>query len=203
MTLVDYDEVCITNTNRQLHALTSTVGKTKTNVLKDRLLDINPESDIKTIEDFFSSDSLDSIFSSPFDLVIDAIDALSAKALLIKTCRDKNIPVVTTGGAGGKTDPTKIAIEDLAKTINDPLLQKLRKYLRQKLEFPRGKRAKFGVQAVYSTELPSLPDSCEPSDVAGKLDCATGYGTASYITASFGFFAAYQAVKILVEDKDR
>lgn len=203
ITLVDYDEVCITNTNRQLHALTSTVGKAKAKVLKDRLIDINPDCKVITIEEFFSSDNVESIFETKYDVVIDAIDALSAKALLAKVCRDKNVPIVITGGAGGKMDPTKITIDDLGKTISDPLLQKLRKYLRQKYQFPRGKKAKFGMMAIYSTELPHLPEACEAnSDIAGPLDCATGYGTASYITASFGFFAAYQTVSTLVKNID-
>jgi tRNA A37 threonylcarbamoyladenosine dehydratase len=191
VTLVDFDEVCVSNINRQLHALSSTIGKSKAKVLHDRCKDINPECKVNVIEDFFSADTEGQIFSSNYDMVIDAIDALSAKALLVKLCRDKNIPLIVTGGAGGKTDPTKIIIDDLAKTLNDPLLQKLRKFLRQRYEFPRGKRSKFGVMAVYSTELPVLPENCE---VAGSLDCSTGYGTSSYITATFGFFAAYKAI---------
>lgn len=196
VTLVDFDEVCISNTNRQLHALSSTVGKSKAKVLADRCKDINPECQIRIIENFFSADTEQDIFSVTYDLVIDAIDALSAKALLVKLCRDKDIPLIVTGGAGGKTDPTKITIDDLAKTLNDPLLQKLRKFLRQRYEFPRGKRSKFGVMAVYSTELPVLPENCE---VAGTLDCSSGYGTSSYITATFGFFAAYKAVECLTK----
>lgn len=200
VTLVDYDEVCITNTNRQLHALTSTVGKAKAKVLKDRLIDINPDCKVITVEDFFSADTLEGIFKTKYDVVIDAIDALSAKALLVKACRDMSIPIIITGGAGGKMDPTKIAIDDLGKTISDPLLQKLRKYLRQKFNFPRGKKAKFGMMAIYSTEIPHLPEACDTDNkIAGTLDCATGYGTASYITASFGFFAAYQTVSTIIK----
>lgn len=199
ITLVDYDEICVSNINRQLHALTSTIGKSKAKALKERIHDINPECQVTVIEDFFSSDSAEQILATPYNIVIDAIDALSAKALLAKACRDKSIPLIVTGGAGGKKDPTKIAIEDLAKTMNDPLLQKLRKYLRQKMDFPRGKRSQFGIIAIYSTELPNEPENCEIT--GGSLDCATGYGTATYITATFGFFAAYKAVEYILKPK--
>ena len=194
--LVDYDEVCISNFNRQLHGLKENIGITKVEALKKRFEQINPSIEIMAIEDFYSPDNSDEILSNS-DIVVDAIDTFSAKCHLIRTCKEKAIPLVVAGSAGGKTDPTQIHICDLARTKNDPLLQNIRKRLRRDYAFPRNKR-KFKISAVYSEELPQWFATCEKPK--GSLDCESGYGTATYITGSFGFFCAYEALRLATSE---
>lgn len=191
--IVDYDEVCISNFNRQLHGLEKNIGKSKVQALKSRFLEIHPHLEIDCMEDFYSEKN-SSMILQDMDLVIDAIDDFSAKCHLVVTCKKQKLPLIVIGAAGGKKDPTKIRIDDLSKSKNDALLQRLRKTLRQKYQFPRGKN-KFQIPCVYSEELSSLQEDCEKP--RGSLDCNIGYGTATYITGSFGFFAAHLAVELL------
>lgn len=205
LTLVDMDEVCVTNTNRQLHALNPTVGKTKVSVLKERLLDINPELKIHAIEDFLTAETKDEIFNARFDVVVDAIDSLMNKAMLAVHCREKNIPLVTVGGAGGKKDPTMIRTGDLAESTRDNLLKRLKKKLRVDFKFPRA--GSMNILAVYSIENAMYPDEqggvCFKKDLKdktqAKLDCATGMGTASFATGTFGFAAAKLALDLILK----
>lgn len=115
ITLIDMDDICVTNTNRQLHALKSTVGLPKVDVMKERILAINPECTVNVIDDFITVDNVAEYLSLGFDYVIDAIDSVRPKAALLAYCRRFKIPVVTTGGAGGQIDPTQIQVTDLAK----------------------------------------------------------------------------------------
>src|SRR5688572_28200628 len=121
LTLIDLDEVCVSNINRQLPALTSEVGKSKVLVLKQRLQGINHNCIVTAVEEFFTAASAEHLLATPYDYVVDAIDSLANKCLLIARCRDKNIPVITVGGAGGRRDPTAIKIDDLAFASHDPL----------------------------------------------------------------------------------
>ena len=204
ITLVDLDEICVTNVNRQVHALDGQIGKSKVEVMKQRALLINPEIQIEYFLDFFTEDSASEILEVKYDYVIDAIDSLVNKAILINECLKRSIPVLTVGGAGGKLDPTTVLVEDLCDSWNDRLLQKLRKYLRGNYSFPREK-VKFGVKSVFSHELPYLYQDdgsvCQITNAelkSYKLDCYTGYGSITPVTATLGFVAANEVIKDLI-----
>jgi tRNA A37 threonylcarbamoyladenosine dehydratase len=198
LTLVDPDEVCLSNTNRQLHALLPNIGKSKIQLLKERVELINPECKISTIQEFYTKETSEEILSSPYTYVIDAIDSLQYKCHLIASCKQKNIPILTVGASGGRFNPTLIKVGDLGEAINDKLLMRVRKKLRNDYGFPEGKNIFFDVDCVFSTEKTSFPNSegevCltreENSNL--KLDCQSGLGTATFVTGTFGFIAAYR-----------
>ncbi|ATH08457.1 tRNA threonylcarbamoyladenosine dehydratase [Halobacteriovorax marinus] len=201
ITLVDLDDICITNVNRQLHALDGNIGKLKIRALEQRCLLINPEVKIHCIEDFLTADSVNEILSTKFDYVIDAIDSLDNKAILINEALKRSLPIITVGGAGGKQDATQIRVDDLSKSWNDRLLQKLRKKLRKDFDFPMDDSL-FGVKSVFSPELPFLADEegevCQirkDQQRSYRLDCYTGFGSATFVTGTFGFVAAGEVVK--------
>ncbi len=203
LTLIDLDEVCVSNTNRQLHALSHTIGKSKVAVLKERLHQINPQIRVNAIEDFLTEETVESLLSSKMTVVVDAIDSLKNKAVIADFCKKKNIPLVTLGGAGGKCDPTKIRISDLSDSTQDSLLKRLKKKLRRDFNFE--KTGPMKITAVYSIERAVFPDesgsTCFKKDLKdktqAKLDCATGMGTASFTTGSFGFTAAKAAIDFI------
>ncbi len=203
MTLVDLDDICITNTNRQIHALQHTIGQSKTQVMAERLRAINPEINVEEVEDFVALDNLDDIISPHFDMVIDAADNFRIKAALIAHCRRRKQQVITVGSAGGKRDPRQIISGDLSRTLQDPLLSRVRKQLRQKHEFPRNEKRVFSVEAIYSPEQMLYPDGaggvCQAKDGVlengVKLDCAGGFGAITMVTASFGMVAAARAIE--------
>ena len=202
ITLVDLDMVAESNVNRQIHALGDEFGKAKTRAMAERILAINPACRIEEIEDFVTPDNLDQVLGRGSDFVIDAIDQVRTKAAMIAWCKRHGVPVVTAGGAGGQIDPTRIEIADLAQTIQDPLLSKVRSTLRKEYAndgFTRDLKKKFGIPAVFSTEPLRYPESgatCdEPPTLAG-LNCA-GYGSSVCVTAPFGLFAASAALRHL------
>lgn len=204
ITLVDLDDICVTNVNRQIHAVEGQIGRPKVEVMKSRALTINPEIQIDCIQDFFTESSAEDILSNDYDYIIDAIDSLVNKSFLIKECVNRNLKVVTVGGAGGKQDPTKVLVEDLSESWNDRLLQKLRKHLRGQYNFPREKE-KFGVKSVFSYELPHLYQEdgsvCQITKAelkSYKLDCYSGYGSITPVTATLGFVAANEVIKDLI-----
>ncbi|MCR9204436.1 MAG: tRNA cyclic N6-threonylcarbamoyladenosine(37) synthase TcdA [Halobacteriovoraceae bacterium] len=202
LTLIDMDEVCVTNTNRQLHALSDSIGKTKVAVLKDRLQKINPECVINIYEDFLTAETIEDFLNKNYTVVIDAIDSLKNKTLMADYCRTHKIPLVTVGGAGGKKDPTLVRCGDLSESTRDNLLKRLKKKLRVDFSFPR--EGKMDIQAIYSIENAMYPDEkggvCFKKDLKdktqAKLDCATGMGTASFATGAFGFAAAKAALDV-------
>lgn len=206
LTLVDLDDVCISNVNRQLHAVTGEFGKPKVEVMAARVKLINPDCTVHAEQMLFTAATAEKILAVKYDCVLDAIDDRPMKALLIARCRDKKIPVVTTGGAGGRRDPTAIRTSDLARTTHDGLLANLRQMLRTDYGFPRDLRQNFGVPCVYSPEAQVFPASdgsvCEEREPGTKmrLDCLTGYGTATFVTGAFGFAAAAAVVKLIVGD---
>lgn len=203
ITLVDMDDVCITNVNRQLHALTGTFGKPKVEAMAERVKLISPECNVHALQSFFLKSTAEEILSRGFDGVVDAIDQLEMKALLIASCRQRNIPIVTTGGAGGRRDPSQLQVTDLAFSTHDGLLQSLRKTLRAEHGFPRDKEP-FGVECVFSREPVVYPQQdgtvCATRGTATnlRLDCRSGYGTASFVTGAFGFVAASRMVELLI-----
>jgi len=145
ITLVDFDDICLTNVNRQLQALTSTVGKSKVEVLAGRLTEINPKAEILPVKAFFSRDNADQLLEPCPDYVLDAIDHFTAKAALITICRERGIPVISSMGAANKLDPTKIHVADISATRNCRMARSMRKMLRKA-------GINSGVQVVHSTE---------------------------------------------------
>lgn len=204
ITLMDLDDICITNTNRQVHARQQTIGQSKTLVMQERLLSINPEITVHRIDDFLDQENLEQHIQPSYSLVIDAIDSAMVKTHLISFCKSRKIPVLTIGSAGGKKDPQKITTGDLSKTVNDPLLAKVRNNLRRLHGFSRNPKRVFSIKAIYSTEQMTYPDNqgetCQSKtfmEAGAKLDCNQGFGAATMVTASFGFVAASEAIKKL------
>lgn len=195
LTLVDLDDVCMSNVNRQLHAIDGDFGKPKVEAMDRRLRLINPECCIHAVQTFFVNSTADRILTTSYDFVVDAIDNPPIKALLIARCVQKRIPVITTGGAGGRRDPTALRVADLASSSKDSLLRCVRKELRKHHGFPHH-GLPFGVDCVYSLEAPVYPDkdgrvcSVRADKPDLRLDCQSGYGTASFVTGAFGFAAA-------------
>lgn len=198
ITMIDMDDICVTNINRQLHALTENIGKLKTEVMKERILQINPECQVDIIDDFISIENLVDYLSKNYDYVIDAIDNVKIKAALIACCKRHKIKVICVGGAGGQTDPSQIQIADLSKTIQDPLLAKVRSLLRKEYGFSQNPKRKFGIDAVFSTQpliFPQIRGNCE---VSATMNCANGFGAATMVTATFGFFAVSKVLSKLL-----
>lgn len=197
ITLIDLDMVAESNVNRQIHALDEAFGKAKTDAMAERIRAINPACRVETIEDFVTPDNVGAMLGRDFDSVVDAIDQVRTKAAMIAWCANHGVPLVTAGGAGGQTDPVRIEITDLARTVQDPLLAKVRSLLRKEYGFTRDPKKKFGIPAVYSSEPVRYPDtgaSCDvPASPAG-LNCA-GYGSSVCVTATFGLFAASEALR--------
>jgi tRNA threonylcarbamoyladenosine dehydratase len=203
ITLMDADDVCITNTNRQLHALNSTIGKPKVEVMKDRLIQINPNLKINILNDFLTEKNINETLDERFDYIFDAIDNVKLKCLMLIICRKKKISLLMAGGAAGKIDPTKITVANLEKSINDMLLMRVKKKLRRDYGFPKDK-TRFRTKCIFSSELAKYPDGqggvCEEKPAGNlKLDCHTGMGTATFITGTFGFVASSHIVQTLVE----
>ena len=193
LTLIDLDHVAESNVNRQIHAVEGTLGQAKVLAMKDRVATINPACEVTTIEEFITPDNVADVLPR-CDAVVDAIDQVRAKAALIVHCRRLGIPLVTTGGAGGKSDPAMIRVDDLARTTQDPLAAKLRAALRRDHGFARDPRRKFGIDCVYSLEPVRRPEAaaCDVNEVnegLHGLNCA-GYGSSVCVTAGFGFAAA-------------
>jgi tRNA A37 threonylcarbamoyladenosine dehydratase len=203
ITLIDLDMIAESNVNRQIHALGDEFGKAKVSAMAERIRAINPACLVTEIEDFVSIENLDETLGRGFDYIIDAIDNVRVKVAMIVWAKRNNIPLITAGGAGGQIDPTRIEVADLARTIQDPLLSKVRALLRKEHGFTRDPKKKFDISAVFSTEplrYPEINATCnEPPSVTG-LSCA-GFGSSVCITAAFGLFAAAEALKHLAIQK--
>lgn len=192
MTIADADKVSESNINRQLVALHSTVGREKCDILRDRLLDINPELQLTVVNRFIKDDETDALLDSDkFDYVVDAIDTLSPKLALIKGSLDRGIPIVSSMGAGAKTDPTLMEIRDIAKTHHCPLAHMLRKRL-HKIGIRRGFKAVFSPEPVREGAMILCEEQNKKSNV----------GTISYIPALFGIGCASVVIRGLVGELD-
>lgn len=206
LTLIDLDDVCVSNVNRQLHALDGELGKPKVEVMARRVHAINPDCQVHARQFFFLKSNAEEILATPFDAVLDAIDSPSLKCLLIAMCHQRGIPVVTVGGAGGRRDPTAIKVTDLAFSSRDRLLHEVRRKLRRNYGFPRGERP-FGIECVLSTEPPVYPTKSgavcreRPAEPDLRLDCNSGFGTASFVTGAFGLVAAGRIVERIAHPK--
>ena len=200
LTLIDLDHVAESNINRQVHALAATLGQAKVLAMRERIAQINPDCCVGCIEEFVTEENVAALLPT-CDALIDCIDQVKAKAALIAHCRRGKLPVVTTGGAGGRTDPTRIRIDDLSRTTQDALASKLRARLRKEFGFPRDAKKKFGVSCVFSDEPIRRPqDQACAVDETGLhgLNCA-GYGSSVAVTAGFGFAAAAHGLGILLK----
>lgn len=203
LTLIDLDNVAESNINRQIQALSSTVGMAKIEALKQRIAQINPFCRVTLVEDFIDVENIPAMIADKnFDYVVDAIDSVKPKAALIAWCSANRMPLVVVGGAGGQIDPTKVEIRDLARTEQEPLLKKVRKILRAQYGFARGEKQKYHIDAVFSMEplrYPEAGDACEvdASSITG-LNCA-GFGSGMVVTATFGMVTAGQVLRRLAE----
>ena len=213
ITMIDLDEICITNINRQLHAMDGEIGRQKTAAMASRIYAIHPDCEVTCLEAFFSERNADEILDGGFDYVIDAIDQVRSKARLLDGCRKRKIPVISCCGAGGLRDPSLIKIDDISRAVRDPLINHVRRNLRTKYGFPVGtdlikkiKGRKFYIDCIFSTESPVYPQ-CDgevslqrPQEkTAGdtKLNCASGFGSSTHMTATFGFFAVSRCLATL------
>lgn len=189
MTIVDGDVVDITNINRQLPALHSTVGMPKIKVVGDRLMDINPELNLIRIEEFISPERAHEIVTKDFDYVLDCIDSVTPKLNLIIAAKRKGVKVISNMGAGGKMLASKVVVKDIAKTDVCPLAKVIRKRLRKE-------GIKSGVKAVFSTEK---PDESSLKMTDGTNFKKSFFGTNSWMPALFGLHAAETVIKHLVK----
>ena len=213
LTLVDFDDICITNINRQLHAQQNLVGQKKATVMAERLKKVNPQAQVLGVEKFFNADSMEEIFAMEPDLIIDAIDNVTAKCLLLSEATRRGIRIHSCGGAGGRMDPLKIKRADLSETYLDPLLVQVRKILRSQYGFPS--EGPFAIPTVFSTEEITQPVELKYDKGMGfKCVCPQGsnnfhscekrnviYGTASFVTGAFGLAIASEVVKDLLGER--
>lgn len=213
LVLVDFDLICVTNLNRQLHALADTVGRPKAEVMAERLRAINPAARVRAEPRFFDGRSSGELLAGKPDFVIDAIDSVGAKCELLARCRTAAIPAVSSTGSGGRLDPTQVRVDDLGRTASDPLARDMRRILRRKHGFPKEEGARFGIPAVYSLEPHRLPVELRydrgkgfrcvcPQGENGQFDCESRnliMGTAGFVTGAFGLACASVAVRALLE----
>lgn len=205
LTLVDLDEVCVSNINRQLHALSETVGRAKVEVMAERIRAINPDCRVTAEQKFFNAQTAEELLAPRFDFMLDAIDDVTNKVLLLVRCREKHFPVVACGGAGGRRELTSVRVGDLSQASHDKLLAEVRRRLRQEHGFPAGQSA-MGVPCVYSVERTVYPQAdgsvCEMRSAAEdgtRLNCNGGLGSATFVTGAFGFAAAGFVVRKIAE----
>ncbi|MBL9214138.1 MAG: tRNA threonylcarbamoyladenosine dehydratase [Opitutaceae bacterium] len=201
LTLIDLDDVCVTNVNRQLPALDGNIGRPKVAALAERVRLINPHAAVTAVGEYFTAQTAEALLAPPFDWVVDCIDLMSNKARLIAECVRRGRKVLTVGAAGGRRSATRIRVGDLGESQGDELLRQVRRKLRRDHGFARGEDQRYGVPCVYSPEKPVYPwadGRCATEPEPGsslRLDCATGFGTAVFITGAFGFAAAGEVVR--------
>lgn len=195
LTLIDLDMIAESNTNRQIHALGAAYGQAKVDAMAERVRAINPACAVRTVEDFVTPDNAEALLAG-HDVILDAIDNGRVKIALAALCRDRGWPLVMCGGAGGKSDPTRLCVADLSQTEQDPLLAKVRAQLRKAHGFSRDPRRRFGIEVVYSREPLQRPQACDADGGPQGLSCA-GYGSAVAVTACMGFMAAARALQLL------
>lgn len=199
ITLIDLDNVAESNVNRQIQAVEEAFGKAKVAAMAERIHGINPRCVVTQIEDFVTPENLGELLDQKYAVVIDAIDNAKIKAAMIAWCKRRKITLLASGGAGGRIDPGRIAVTDLARTMQDPLLSRVRTLLRRDHGLHVDRKKKFGVECVYSMEQlkASTVMACDVDEVAvhpaAGLNCA-GYGSAMTVTASFGMLLAARAL---------
>ncbi|SES73273.1 tRNA A37 threonylcarbamoyladenosine dehydratase [Natronincola peptidivorans] len=197
--LVDDDDICLTNINRQIHATRSTIGKSKVEMMKVRILDINPKAEIVCYKELYNSQSADKLLSEEYDYVVDAIDMVTAKIDMIVRCKAKNIPIISSMGAGNKLDPTKFVVDDIYNTSICPLAKVIRKELR--------KRNIQDLKVVYSKEKPITPlvieSDCKTDCICPNKDrtCTVRHqipGSIGFVPSAVGLIIASVVVRDLI-----
>jgi tRNA A37 threonylcarbamoyladenosine dehydratase len=204
LTLIDLDQVCESNVNRQLQALEADFGLAKVQALARRIRGINPDARVTPVEAFVEPETLERLVAADHDFLLDCIDGYRNKAALIAHCRHLRLPIVSVGGAGGLTDPGGLRVADLSRTREDPLLSRTRRLLRTGYGFPRDTRRSFAVPCVYSPQPRVRPPARPPMSCAAAdgprpgpgLNCG-GFGSVVTVTASFGLAAAAYALNRL------
>lgn len=209
ITLIDHDDIAESNINRQIHSLSKTIDQSKVETMAQRILQINPDCKVNVIDDFITDANCQKYLQQDYDYVIDAIDSIKFKCAIIYYCKRNKIPVITTGGAGGLTDPTMIDVSDLAKTWNDPLAAKVRSQLRYQYGYTKNPKRSFGIKCVFSTQQQRYPnddgsvDYAKPGIKGVHLDCSMGFGSATQVTATFGFIASAKAIEAILKKKPK
>ncbi|TCT20416.1 tRNA threonylcarbamoyladenosine dehydratase [Thermomonas haemolytica] len=210
LTLVDADDICISNTNRQLPALDGQYGRAKIEAMAERCRAINPHIRLQLEPRFLTPANMAELLQAPGDLVLDACDSFRTKVEAIAYCRRRKQPIITVGAAGGRSDVTQIRVRDLSRTEHDAMLSLIRKKLRAEFNFPKNHDRYFGVPAVYSLENVRYPQAdgsvcgVRPAlggDEALKLDCGAGLGAATHVTGAFAFAAVGKAIELLLKPK--
>ena len=206
ITLVDMDEVCVTNINRQVEAIQVEIGQPKVEAMKRRIENINPNCCVEPKASFFTESTAKEILAEPYDVVVDAIDRLQAKCLLLSLTRQMGVKIISTGAAGGRIDTFQIRTADLSRAHHDRLLQKVRKQLRTTHGFPRDHKKPFGIPCVFSPESTQHPahfkehcDTDSEKDISDHQGCADGYGSVTHGTGAFGFAAASIAIRMITQ----
>lgn len=197
LTLIDMDHVAESNMNRQLPALDNNMGVSKTQVMAQRIQQINPSCAVRQIDDFLTLDNLQETITSDLHLVLDCIDSYRVKAALVHHCQETGVQLIVMGSAGGQTNPASIRCSDLSRTEQDPLLAKTRRLLRQEYGFPRDIKRKFNIPAVWSPEPVTAAKSCY-GQKDGSLNCA-GFGSSMPVTATFGMIGAAEALRCIAD----
>ncbi|MEO7917316.1 MAG: tRNA threonylcarbamoyladenosine dehydratase [Dokdonella sp.] len=208
LTLIDADDICVSNVNRQSHALDGTFGRQKVEVLAERVEAISPGIEVDALGTFLTPANLDDLLHRDYDLVLDCCDAFRVKVEMGVWCRRRKLPLIVCGSAGGRTDPSLITSRDLSRTEQDAMLALIRKKLRDEFKFPRDRKRYFSVQAIYSLENVRYPQAdgsvCGIRPATGdplKLDCGAGLGAAMHVTAAFAMVAVARTVARLLTDK--
>ena len=208
LTLIDADDICVSNTNRQLPALAGMYGRNKAAAMAERCRAINPRIEVTVVASFLTPSNMEALLGGGFDLVLDACDSFRTKVEAIAWCRRRKQPIVTVGSAGGRIDPTLVRVRDLSKTEHDAMLALIRRKLRGEFKFPTGPKRYFSVPAVYSLENVRYPQAdgsvsgLRPkldADATLKLDCGAGLGAATHITGAFAFVAVGKAIELLLK----
>ena len=210
LTLIDADDLCLSNTNRQLPALEGQYGRGKAEAMAERCRAINPGIEVRPVASFLTPSNMEVLLGDGFDLVLDACDSFRSKLEAIAWCRRRKQPIITVGSAGGRIDPTLVRVRDLSKSEHDAMLALVRKKLRAEFNFPNGPKRYFGVPAIYSLENVRYPQAdgsvhgLRPrvgADAALKLDCGAGLGAATHVTGAFAFAAVGKGLEMLLKNK--
>jgi tRNA A37 threonylcarbamoyladenosine dehydratase len=216
ISVVDFDLICVTNGNRQLHAMKGTTGRPKVDVMAERLRLINPSCEVNSHAQFYDADTSDELLADAPTLIVDAIDNLTAKTHLIARARELHIPLVVSGGASGRLDPTQIRESDMTEVSGDPFIAQARKILRKRHGFPSADTGAWGVPVIHSLEAAAMPRDLEYDEGGGhRCVCPQGnngmhsceqrsviYGTAGFVTGAFGLACTAAAVRLLVHGVD-
>jgi tRNA A37 threonylcarbamoyladenosine dehydratase len=210
LTLVDADDLCVSNTNRQLPALDGHYGRPKIEAMAERCRAIHPGIELDLKPQFLTPSNMDELLRAPGDVVLDACDSFRTKVEAIAHCRRRKQPIVTVGSAGGRSDVTQVRVRDLSRTEHDAMLSLIRRKLRGEFNFPKNHDRYFGVSAVYSLENVRYPQAdgsvcgTRPQldkDAALKLDCGAGLGAATHVTGAFAFAAVGKVLELLLKPK--